>query len=198
MTQFYSQFGEDKWMAEHLTLPQPGFFVDVGAEDGREGSNTLYFEQQGWTGICIEPNPEILPTLRRNRPRSIIYDYAVGMPQLDAEFYVHPTKGWSGLMAEDLHGSKRVKVEVRALNHILQEAGVFHVDLLSIDTEGTELDVLMSLHIERWRPQIVIVEHNTWDGRVRTDRLLQHFFSRHNYAQRLMTDGNLIFERLEC
>ena len=35
-----------------------GFFVEAGAYNGEELSNTLYFEKErGWTGLLIEPDP---------------------------------------------------------------------------------------------------------------------------------------------
>ena len=36
-----------------------GFFVEAGAHNGVEASNTLYFEKKmGWKGLLVEPNPD--------------------------------------------------------------------------------------------------------------------------------------------
>jgi hypothetical protein len=39
--QYFSQFGEDKWIVDNLHYPLKGTFVDVGASDGIYGNNTL-------------------------------------------------------------------------------------------------------------------------------------------------------------
>ena len=49
MAELYKLFGQSKG----------GYFIEAGAYDGYEISNTLYFEKfLGWTGILVEPNPE--------------------------------------------------------------------------------------------------------------------------------------------
>ena len=48
-----------------------GIFVEAGAFDGYGGSNTYWFERfRGWTGVLIEPTPELAARARKGRPRS--------------------------------------------------------------------------------------------------------------------------------
>lgn len=56
-SKFHSQFGEDRWIFEHVDLPDKGVFVDIGAGHPIALSNTYFFEQKGWTGICIDADP---------------------------------------------------------------------------------------------------------------------------------------------
>jgi hypothetical protein len=50
-----------------------GFFVEAGANDGIKQSNTLYFEKyKGWTGLLIEPIPELANKCQKNRPNSTV------------------------------------------------------------------------------------------------------------------------------
>ena len=44
-----------------------GYYVEVGANDPRERSQTWHLEQQGWTGVLIEPQPDLAATLRAER-----------------------------------------------------------------------------------------------------------------------------------
>ena len=53
---FHSNYLEDQWIANNLQLPEKGVFVDVGACDAINRSNTYHFEMNGWTGLCIEPD----------------------------------------------------------------------------------------------------------------------------------------------
>lgn len=63
------QCGQDKWIIESM-LParKEGVFVDIGANDGVTLSNTLVLEKDhGWTGIAVEPIPEVFARLQANR-----------------------------------------------------------------------------------------------------------------------------------
>ena len=67
---YYSQYGEDYLICAFFQAKRSGVFIDVGAFDGKHLSNTYMLEQQGWTGICVEPHPEFFRRLQQNRPQS--------------------------------------------------------------------------------------------------------------------------------
>src|ERR1700743_3439953 len=48
-----------------------GYFVEVGANKPREGSQTFDLEQRGWTGILIEPQPDLAEDLRLQRTAKV-------------------------------------------------------------------------------------------------------------------------------
>jgi FkbM family methyltransferase len=185
---YYSQYGEDRWITSHLRLPKRGVFVDVGGEDGITGSNSLHFELIGWTGVIIEPNPELLAGLRQRRSSPVI-PCAIG-PDKNRPFFIHPNQGWSGFD----RGGRLVKVPVRRLDEILHEAQIKHIDLLSLDTEGSELDVWQTFDHRRWKPQVVIIE---WDTQPlpSNETCIMDFFYPLPYRLVHRTPGNLIFER---
>ena len=54
---FYSEYGEDRWIAENLKLPDRGFYVDVGCAVPGSGSNTAFLRDRGWGGLVIDANP---------------------------------------------------------------------------------------------------------------------------------------------
>jgi FkbM family methyltransferase len=191
ITSYRSQQGEDLWIATTRNLPHTGVFVDVGAEDGITASNTYHFEQSGWTGICIEPNPVIFPVLQATRTCRCI-EAAIGNDPTQP-FYIHPKKGWSGLINEGTgapHG-----VAIRRLDEILAHANINHIDLLSIDTEGTELDVLETIDLRKYAPAIIIIEWNTWDGQINSKAAIESYFATRPYTLVLCTQCNLIFTK---
>jgi hypothetical protein len=51
-----------------------GFYVDIGANDGKFISNTYCFEKLGWEGICIEPQPDIFEELKKNINGDFVLD----------------------------------------------------------------------------------------------------------------------------
>ena len=154
---FYSQFGEDSWIAHNLRLPKQGVFIDVGAADGVTFSNTYYFERQGWTGVCFEPNPEnyqLAKLVRKN-----VEPTAISSQTGTADFYIDPSSpDWSGLEKPDAVDIEKIKVKTKTLSQALSDHTIKHIDLLSIDTEGTELDVLKSLDFAKYKPKVVVVE----------------------------------------
>jgi FkbM family methyltransferase len=192
---YFSQYGEDKWIAENLHPPARGVFVDVGAEDGVVGSNTFHFELAGWTGICIEPNPDLQDELKSRRTCPIV-QCAIG-PDPSRKFFVHPSKGWSGFD----RGGREVQVMIRRLDDVLGAYLIGHIDLLSIDTEGAELDVLATLSLESLdpvsRPDIIVVEHDSPPPLPKIERSLTIFLGTRGYDMVQRTPGNLIFSRRE-
>ena len=74
MMHFYSQGGEDYLVWKLLDRQQraSGYYVEVGALDGRRFSNSYAFEQIGWPGICVEAHPDYYQQARRNRPGATV------------------------------------------------------------------------------------------------------------------------------
>ena len=69
----YSQLGQD---VEVLKKYSKGYYIEIGASDGIELSNTYLLEKNGWEGICIEPIPAKYEKLVKNR-KAICYNKAV-------------------------------------------------------------------------------------------------------------------------
>lgn len=159
-TQFYSQSGEDKWLAANWArtgLPDRGFFVEFGAGDGEYLSNTLWLEQaKGWRGLLIEGDyrTEVKP-----RPGCIIERCVIGAGVVS--FGLHPTDAYlSGVNRPAL---KRVDIVARPLSDVLRQHDIGRVDLISIDVEGNELECWRTLDLRIWRPTIAIMELYTWN-----------------------------------
>ncbi len=178
---FYSQFGEDRILSRLFSGRTGGVCIEVGANNGVDGSTTLFFEQQGWDCVLIEPNPALCEALRRRR-RAQVFECAVSSSEGVATLHVAEgadlAHAVSALGAED-HGRRilrqhgfathPVDVRTRRLDDVLDEAGLGGpIDFISIDVEGHELEVLRGFSLDRWRPTVLIVEDNSaaWDGDV--------------------------------
>lgn len=154
-------------MLARLFGEQPhGTYVDIGAGDPVEGSVTKYFYEAGWDGINVEPIPELVEKLRRDRPRDATLAVAVGeRPDRATLHVVAPEWGWStvdGQLArgyrEDRHWAvNEIEVEVVNLAAMLDEHPG-DVDFLKIDVEGAELDVIAGGDWSRHRPRVLVVE----------------------------------------
>ena len=64
----HAQMFQDLWALFETDMKRGGYFVEFGATDGREISNTYLLEKDyGWQGILAEPNPVWHDALRTNR-----------------------------------------------------------------------------------------------------------------------------------
>jgi FkbM family methyltransferase len=164
-----------------------GYFVEVGAYGRREGSQTWLLEQSGWTGVLVEPQPNLAAELRLER-KAKIFQVACSSPEnAGRELPLHVAGPLSSLnrerMAPGAMPESVINVPTRTLDSILIEAGTpSGFDFLSIDVEGHEIEVLRGFDIGRWRPRFILLEDHVAD------------LSRHRY---LTAAGYRIIRRYE-
>ena len=154
-----------------------GTFVELGAFDGLNQSNTAWLEaNRGWRGILVEAIPDAYVQCVRNRPLATVVNCACVSDE-----YSEPTVEmvYAGLMSivrgarsgaeadeawvslgEELQQLERYacSVPARTLTVVLDEGRLECVDLLSIDVEGYEIEVLRGFDLDRFRPQHILIE----------------------------------------
>ena len=142
-----------------------GFFIELGANDGLTQSNTVFLERErGWTGILIEPSVRGYKLCKKNRPNSICLNYACVSSEY-TEKHILGDFSQNNLMGSvDGNRLKKtqnlVSVKVKTLESILDHYIVNGkmIDLLSLDTEGYELNILKGLNLNRYRPRYLLIE----------------------------------------
>jgi FkbM family methyltransferase len=189
----YGQGLEDLYLRRIFPPGRKGFYVDVGAHDGRFISNTYGLYREGWRGICVEPNPIAYAALRRLRPLDICLKVGVGREEGER------TLGWVNGITEGSRfspspqGGAAQAVPVVTLDRIVREhAAPVDFDLLSVDVEGMEVEVLSGLDWMTYRPHIVIVEYNS-QGDVTLDSL--ELLGSHGYRPILINRWNIMYSR---
>jgi FkbM family methyltransferase len=173
-----AQNKEDLVLIQYFDGKRDGVFVDVGAHDGVQFSNTHLLETKfGWSGICIEPNPESFKKLVKNRPGSQCLELAIanhdprviqllipnGVAVLGSTNPVR--KGIGHILGIQPHqiNYNKVCVQTDYLEDAMDTAWIglpMTYELLSVDTEWTELDVLKSASLDRCAPEVIVVEAN--------------------------------------
>lgn len=166
----YSQCGEDliiDFVLSALGIPDRSY-LDIGANHPMISNNTYLFYQQGFQGVCVEPDPESYAILKKKRKRDICLNVGVGRTQeKNADFYVMSPKTsstFSREQAERYQASdkkKMVRVIKRPLisvNEIIQQHFKGCPHLVSIDVEGMDFDILKTFDFSRYRPTIFCVE----------------------------------------
>ena len=178
---YSSQYGQDKFVAEYLfPEKEKGVYVDIGANDGVTLSNSLFFEtRREWTGLCVEPLPEVFEKLCQIRKKSFCENLCISNTEGSLDFaMVEGMDALSGIAKNmDSRHQRRIKKEkghVRmlrlpslGLQRLLEKYSMHQVDFLSIDTEGSELEVLQSVDFEKTKVGVLCVENNSGKKDVR-------------------------------
>jgi FkbM family methyltransferase len=142
---------------------QPGFFVDVGANDPRQGSQSFALEQAGWRGVLIEPQPDLAEKLRQART-ACVFAAACSSPQNAGKTLPLYLAGVlssldNRLAVTGVRPHNSVAVPVRTLDDILIEAAApSPIDFLSIDIEGHEVEAFAGFDFARWHPRLILME----------------------------------------
>lgn len=143
--------------------PAPGYFVEVGANEPEKESQSFHLEREGWTGVLIEPQPDLAEKLRKMR-RSQVFEAACSSPDRAGSrmtlYVLGPYSSFDpNLAVTGLRPEQAIEVPVRTLDDILEEAKAPRpLDLLSVDVEGHELDVLRGFDFARWHPRLILLE----------------------------------------
>jgi len=198
---FYSQYGQDEWLYNTFYKDHaPGVFMEIGADDGIDKSNTLFFEETlGWSGICVEPSPSRFKLLQENRNcicERIALSDKIGTTQfLDIRGWGKGLSGivenyctqHSGRVLQELQhpeneGHEVITVNTDLLNNVLNRHGISEIDFCTIDTEGSEYEILRAFDFEKYKINIIMVENNYNSDKVK-NLLTQHGYKHFHKLQ---------------
>lgn len=189
---YFSQDGQDRFVADLLNHKKNGVFIDIGAFDGIDFSNSYFFEKGlSWSGICIEPNITIFKKLQTNRNcicLNCCVGEATGVNQfLSVTGYAVMLSGLLSMFdrrhlerideAIKVHGGTKeiLDIPVLPLETILENHKIEIVDYCNIDVEGGELGVLKSINFSKVKIKLFSIENNYGEKEV------QQFLKLHGY-----------------
>jgi FkbM family methyltransferase len=196
MPDFYSQNGEDALLAMIFAScdAASSVCIEVGAFNGVDLSNTLYFEELGWRCILVEPNPALCGVIRQRRS-AILYECAASdRPGIKVLQVIPGAEEYSSVdprarprerlpCGTDWH---ELVVTARTLDDILEDSGISTLGFASIDVEGHELEVLQGFTLARWRPRVVLIE----DSGDLLDRCMLDFMQSRGYRRFYRSGAN--------
>jgi len=175
-----SQSGQDLFVLSQLGPKKDGFFVEFGVTDGVNISNSYFFETTlGWKGIVAEPAKMWHRDLVRNRKCSIekrcVWSSTGATLQFEevAELSTVSEFADGDLHAASRQSSETYNVQTISLNDLLDKyQAPAHIDYLSIDTEGSEFEILNAFDFTRRKFSVITCEHNFTPQREKIHSLL--------------------------
>ena len=191
-----SQLFQDLFVLYFLKNKKNGTFLEFGATDGIEFSNSFMLEHNmQWQGVLAEPSPQWHQQLKKNRPKtSIITDCIYSETGKILDFFVSD-KGVFSTLDEfknsdicSMPGNNKArnecgynyKVKTISLNDVfIKYFNGDPIDYMSVDTEGSELIILENFDFKSFAPKVVTVEHNFTEAQDKLDEL----FHKNNYSR---------------
>ena len=195
-----SQWGQDAFIFFNIFKYWPmsgkrGFYVDSGANDAREISNTWFFDRcLGWKGLCVEPNPQYHAGIRANRSCTLVPE-CISASHETVNFH---RNGVLGEVTKATTGSSSdvVATQCSPLADMLKLANRSTVDFWSLDVEGYEMTVLKAINYTATPISILLVE-DFWISSRQLDLHLTKngFFKFHHLAiDSVFVDRNFAVE----
>ncbi len=184
-----SQLRQDLFVLAVLGFKSKGYFVEFGATDGVMLSNSHLLENKfGWTGILAEPSRSWHLDLKSNRSASIDFRCVWKTSDEKVKFIEASQNEFSTMSRfrnSDDHSEVRSDgdlyyVSTVSLNDLLIEHGApSSIDYLSIDTEGSEWEILQAFDFTKFTFRVITCEHNYTTKRGKIHALL----TKHGYRR---------------
>lgn len=179
--QSYSQFGQDLWVLS-LFPNKKGFFVDIGCCDGERISNTFLLDSLGWYGIAADP----FPVNFTRRTNTVLEKIAIYSSDTSLDFakagdiggFVKNLDRWK----DDgrVTNAEIVKQEAITLEKLLDKyQAPNYIEYLSLDTEGSEYEILKSFPFHKYTFGCLTIEHNREELK---RQKIQELLYQHNYT----------------
>ena len=174
-----SQEGQSAFVDKLLAKRRNGFFIECGAADGLQFSNSLFFElARNWTGLLVEANPNDYEKLLKLNRKAYVLNACLSPTRRPGRMLFKEAGVLGGLVdnlepshKEFIKEDKRrayqrpsVLVNCFPLNAVLEAIGVRHVDYFSLDVEGAELDILETVDWTRLNIDVISVEYRVYGG----------------------------------
>jgi FkbM family methyltransferase len=161
-----TQLNQDLFALIVNKFKKNGYFIEIGANNGFDLSNTIYLEENfNWNGILIEANPAYKKSLAKRK--SIIVNKAISDKAGSAVFrkaglYGGLEKFLDKKYSKHIKNKDTIIVKTISINEIFEKyTPPSIIDFISIDVEGAELMILKQvLAIKNHRFKCGCIEHN--------------------------------------
>ena len=164
-----SQISQDLFVLYFTRQKKNGYFIEIGACDGKHLSNSFALEKKGWSGIICEPSNFWLQRMKNRKcvlSKKAVFSES-GKKLIFNEVPKHPElSGCNDYLDNDNNSELRkdftsYEVETISLNDLISEhADKKQIDYISIDTEGSEFEILRNFDFKKFHVEVFTIEHN--------------------------------------
>ena len=186
---FQSQIYQDIFASFIVGDKYDKTFLEFGATDGLDISNSYTLENSfNWKGVLSEPSPQWHEALKKNRKNSKIITKCIWKESgKKLDFFMSDFGSLSTIkdfVESDkisiptnteirLKSGKTISVETISLNDVINEYfNSICPSYISIDTEGSEYEILKAFDLDNFRPKVFTIEHNHTENEIKIDEHL--------------------------
>ena len=137
-----------------------GFFIECGANDGINQSNTWFFEKKlNWRGILIEPVPKLFTQLKNNRCKRNIFENVCLVGKSYKSKYINMRYDNCQTKVFSNNRNKKITVKTSTLSKLLEKNKIIkNIDLFTLDVEGYENNVLDGINFAKHKFKFFLIE----------------------------------------
>lgn len=172
----HSQLFQDLWALWESAGKESCYFVEFGGADGKHNSNTYLLEtEMGWSGLVAEPNQNFATALKANR-KCAVSNKCVYSRSGETIAFLPCDNGELSRIASIVPDDRQeregrrtadpVDVETISLHDLLtQSKAPKTIDFMSVDTEGSEFEILSNFNFSKWDIRTLCIEHSNTSAR---------------------------------
>lgn len=188
--ELYSQDNQDYIVYNNFFKDmQEGIFCDVGGNHPLNINNTRYFEELGWSGFAFEPLPHMKPLWKKYR-NARFFSFAASDSEGKVTFtIVKDCTGWEDMLSfvketrnvNYDYETVDITVQTRLLRDVFREENITHIDYMSIDVEGHEVNVIKGIDFNKVRINVLTIENNPSSNVIYGDDNLRNIMFENDY-----------------
>ena len=204
----YSQTGEDLIIAFLIAAKKIKNFtyLDIGANHPTKFNNTFKFYEEGFRGVCIEPDPHVFALLSKKRPKDTCLNIGMaGKASSKADFYIMSNPVLNTFSKEEAASLEKnnfdkirkvIQVPLHTAEEIIDKyfngkAPVF----VNLDVEGLDEEILNTFPFSKYKPAIFCIETVTYTDDASSEKRKEIFDLMHRNGYKAFADTyiNTIF-----
>ncbi len=162
----YSYGGVDLLILDIFKNQKKGYYLDIGCAHPIKNNNTYLLYRKGWNGINIDLDKENIDLFNSYRKRDFNVTAAVSDKEGETDLYFYHNKSALNTISKqnadfqkaDISSIKKIKTQ--SINKILKNSPYKDqkIDFLSVDVEGSELDIFKNFDFNKYSPKVIVVE----------------------------------------
>lgn len=203
----YSNWSIDLAVDFYFRNKKNGIYIDIGCHLPLINNNTYLLYKRGWTGINIDLDYSVIDAFNFLRKKDTNLQACVSDKNEEKKLYFfHERAAKNTLSRDHADGAKKIiNIKTLTLNEIILKTSYYdkEIDFLSIDVEGSELDVLRGFDLKKYKPKIIVAEFIPHDVKeyyeISIDQIIKseiyNYLLKNNYKLINWIHDDLIFMR---